>query len=74
MIYGLGDKRFVRRLVSEDPREESEEPPTYHIDRALSDYVRRVEETREETCEGSLRIRLLDYRQNGGDFGVLKTV
>ena len=57
--------KIARRLVSEHPREE---PLTSQIDRALS---RFSEETRGETCEGSLRILLLDYRQfGGGDHGV----
>ena len=61
MIYGSCDKRFTRRLVFKRPAKEPEVA-----------ICGRDSEGCEKTCEGSLRILLLDYRQRDGDNVVLK--
>ena len=61
MIYESCDKRFTRRLVLERPGQELEVA-----------ICGRDSEGCEKTCEGSLRILLLDYRQFDGDTVVLK--
>ena len=61
MIYGSCDKRFTRRLVFKRPANEPE----------VATCGRDSEEC-EKTCEGSLRILCLAYRQIDGDNAVLK--
>ena len=61
MIYESCDKRFTRRLVFKRPAKELEVA-----------ICGRDSEGCEKTCEGSLRILLLDYRQFDGDNVVLK--
>ena len=61
MIYGTCDQRFTRRLVFKRPAKEPEVA-----------ICGRDSEGCEKTCEGSLRILLLDYRQFDGDNVVLK--